>query len=507
MKTLKYITVAFVLLFTTNACNNWLYLEPEDGVLVDEYWKSQSDLQAGLMGIYASMLGNNTSGSRSVPELMLLWGEIRADFLTYYNNPITDYLLIWQGDIKPENSFCEWNSFYRTINYCNTVLEKGEPILDIDNSFTPDEWNEYRSEALALRALMYFYLTRVFNEVPLVLQATNDDLQQITAAKATTEEVWTQIESDLLEAEKYIPFSYNTTTEEDKGRVTKYTVWAIQADFYLWTEQYAKAEEACDKIINSGNFWLVNGDMQWLTNLYVQGNSSEGIFELQFDVDILNPYYSMFETNKNYRAHPDVMESFWPTDPYLANADSADIRSDKGSYRAGAGYSLWKYIGRDRRYAKTASEAYSNFIVYRYADILLMKAEAIAAQMDTNDPARSAEALAIIKKIRSRANASELTDEGEPTSKEALLTYILHERAREFAFEGKRWFDMLRYAKRDNYQRLRALKDMYQLCAPSTKLLSIQSKLNDYNSHYLPIPQVDIDASGGTLVQNPFYEN
>lgn len=506
MKTIKYLTFAILLLFVASSCNKWLYLEPEDGVLVDEYWQSQSDLEAGLMGCYASMLGNNSKGAMSVSELMLMWGEIRADFLTSYNNEVDDYLLIWQGDIKPTNSFCNWASFYRTINYCNTVLDKGEAILNLDQSFTPSEWNQYRSEALTIRALMYFYLTRVFDQVPLILESTSNDLQQITAAKATREAIWAQIEADLSEAEQNICFSYNTTKDVDKGRITRYTVWAIQADFYLWTEDYAKSESASDKIINSGAFWLVNGNMQWLTNLYVEGNSSEGIFELQFDVDILNPYYGMFYTNANYRANPDVMENFWPTDPYLANADSADIRSDKGTYRAGMSYSIWKYIGRDRTYLKSSSEAYSNFIVYRYADVLLMKAEAIAAQLDNDDPVRGEEALNLIKKIRSRANASDLTNEGEVTSKEALLTYILNERAREFAFEGKRWFDILRYSKRDNYRRLQTLKNMYQLCAPSTKLLSIQSKLNDIDSHYLPIPQGDIEASGGVLIQNPFYE-
>ena len=508
MKTIKYLTFALLLLFVTSSCNDWLYLEPEDGVLVDEYWQSQSDLEAGLMGCYASLLGNNAGGSMSVPELMLMWGEIRADFLTYYriDNANNDYLLVWQGDIKATNSFCSWNSFYRTINYCNNILEKGESILKLDPSFTRDEWNQYRSEALALRALMYFYLTRVFDQVPLILEATNSDLQQITAPKAERAAIWAQIEADLTEAEQYITFSYHQTTAVDKGRITRYTVWAIQADFYLWTENYVKSEEACNKIINSGAFWLVNGDMQWLTNLFVNGNSSEGIFELQFDVDILNPYYNMFYTNSLYRANPDVMENFWPTDPYLANSDSADIRSDRGAYRAGASYSIWKYIGRDRTYLKSPSEAYSNFIVYRYADILLMKAEAIAAQLDNDNPERGAEALGLIKKIRNRANASTLTNEGEPTSKEALLRYILNERAREFAFEGKRWFDMLRYSKRDDYKRIQTLKNMYQLCAPSSKLLSIQSKLNDYNSHYLPIPQADIEASGGQLIQNPFYE-
>lgn len=501
-----YWIIALFLFLGTTSCQNWLYLQPEDGVLVDEYWMSQADLQAGLNGCYASLLGNNVSGAMSVSELMLMWGEIRADMMTYYNNQVSDYMLIWQGDIKPENSFCKWSSFYRTINYCNTVLEKGENILKTDPSFTVAEWNQIRAEALTIRALMYFYLTRVFDQVPLVLNATNNDLQVITIAKAERQAIWDQIDADLTEAEQYIYFSYNSTVANDKGRITKYTVWAIQADFYLWTEQYAKSESACDKIINSGKFWLVNGDMEWLSNLYVQGNSSEGIFELQFDQDILNPFYGLFYTNSYYRAHPDVMENFWPTDPYLVDADSADIRSDRGSYRSGMNYSIWKYIGRNRTYLKSSSEAYSNFIVYRYADILLMKAEAIAAQLDTDDPVRGAEALALVKQIRRRANASSLTDEGEPTSKESLLVYILNERAREFAFEGKRWFDMLRYAKRDNYKRIQAMKNMYQLCAPSTKLLSIQSKLNDPNSHYLPIPQGDIDASNNQLIQNPFYE-
>ncbi|MFA9388533.1 MAG: RagB/SusD family nutrient uptake outer membrane protein [Prolixibacteraceae bacterium] len=506
MKKIYYALIALILALTISSCSDWLYLQPEDGVLVDEFWMSQADLEAGLAGCYASMLGNNVSGSMSVSELMLMWGEIRADMLTYYSKEVSDYMLIWQGDIKPENSFNKWSSFYRTINYCNTVLEKGEAILATDASFSVDEWNQIRAEALSIRALMYFYLTRVFDQVPLILEATNNDLQVITISKAERADIWAQIEADLTEAEQYIPFSYNLTKDVDKGRITKYTVWSIQADFYLWTEQYALSESACDKVINSGKFWLVNGDMEWLTNLFVLGNSSEGIFELQFDQDILNPYYAMFFTNANYRAQPDVMENFWPTDPFLVDADSADIRSDRGAYRSGASYSIWKYIGRNRIFTKSSSEAYSNFIVYRYADILLMKAEAIAAQLDTDDPVRGAEALALIKKIRNRANASTLTDEGDPTSKETLLTYILNERAREFAFEGKRWFDMLRYAKRDDYKRLQTMKNMYQLCAPSNKLLSIQSKLNDHNSHYLPIPQSDIDASNNQLIQNPFYE-
>ena len=499
----------FVILISTTliSCDNWLYVKPADGVITEEYWQSGSDLFAGLMGCYASMLGGG-SGKYNDAQLMFLWGEVRADMVTGYVGQTTDYSLLSQGDIKSDNGFCNWGSVYTTINYCNTILEKAPGILDLDASFSEKEMNQYRAEALTIRALMYFYLTRVYRDVPLVLEASSSDLQNFVVPKSSYQEVWAQIESDLKEAEKNICYSYNTTTQEDKGRITAYSVWAILADFYLWSEQYAKSEEYCDKIINSGKFWLVNGDLDWFSNLYEAENSSESIFELQFDVDISNPMYAMGVTNRNYRANPDVMEICWPTDDMLISADSADLRSDKGSYNSNYNYMIWKFLGKSRTALRSDSptETDFNWIVYRYADILLMKAEAMAAQMTSSDETVAAEVLSYIKKIRNRANASDLTDEGTPTSRGGLLRYILDERAREFAFEGKRWFDILRYAKRNNYQELDALKTMYSTCAPSDKLISIQNQLNSYDFHYLPLPKSDVENSGGVLVQNPYYD-
>lgn len=501
MKRLKYMALALVFVFTMNSCSDWLYLEPADGVIAEEYWTSESDLHAGLMGCYASMLG-------TVAQRMFLWGEIRADMIQGYTSTPSDYNLIYQGDIKPENSLCTWSAFYTTINYCNTVLEKAPGILDIDASFSVDEMNQYRAEALTIRALMYFYLTRVFRDVPIVLEASLSDKQNYVVAKSSYQDVWNQIEADLLEAEKYICYSYNTTKQEDKGRITYYTVQSIMADFYLWSEQYAKSEACCDKIINSGKFWLVNGDMDWFYNLYEAENSSESIFELQYDVDIANPMYAMCVTNSNYRANPDVMEMMWPTDETLADPDSADIRSDRGSYRSSLNYRIWKFYGKSRTATRANSvlETDFNWIVYRYADILMMKAEAIAAQMTGNDEAAAAQVISIIQQIRNRANASEVdgTDLSS-TSRDALLHALVTERAREFAFEGKRWFDILRFAKRDNYSKLDLLETMYSTCAPSDKLVSILSKLNNYDSHYLPLPQSDVENSNGVLVQNPYY--
>jgi hypothetical protein len=256
----------------------------------------------------------------------------------------------------------------------------------------------------------------------------------------------------LLEAESYAVNTYGSNTAEDKGRITIYTVWAVMADFYLWRDQEGDAllaEQACQNIIDSQKFSLVIGDERWLNSLYHQGNSIEGIFELQFDQDIYNPFYDLFDQVAAYRANPDVMELYFPIDELLPHADSADVRADRGSYRSASSYALWKYIGLTRNISKAPSQATSNFMVYRYADVLLMQAEAMALQIGNSsrdDEELAAIANQHIARIRNRARASSLTSQGTPGTRDALLNYILEERAREFAFEGKRWFDLLRFA-------------------------------------------------------------
>ncbi len=509
MKKIKYIIVTILTVAVFSSCNDWLYLEPEDGIISQEYWQSESDLFNGLMGCYASMLGD-------VSQKMFLWGEMRADFLEPYTGSNSSFNMLAQGDIEPNNAFCNWGSLYTTINYCNTVLAKADGILKLDDSFTEDELKQYKAEAHAIRGLMYFYLTRVYRDVPIVLQPSESDLQEYTIPKSNYEDVWAQIERDLLQALDYdIKYTYNTTQQEDKGRITAYTVYAILADFYLWTEQYDKSVEYSNLIINSGKFWLINGDMEWFEKLYETENSHESIFELQFDEDIANPMYSMCITKQEYRARPDIMENFWPTDDLLPHADSADIRSDRGSYISSSNYLIYKFYGKTRysRRSNTLQETDFNWIVYRYADVLLMKAEAMAAQLEVGDEAKAAEILALIRKVRKRANASEITDEGEPDTRYGLLNYILNERAREFAFEGKRWFDVLRNAKRTDtqgnaYSQLSIIELMYESFISADKLSAIKSKVNYQDGYflYLPIPESDVLHSNGVLEQNPFYE-
>jgi hypothetical protein len=502
MRTLhfKILTLAFLLF--AQSCKDWLYIEPENGVTRQEFWQSGEDVKGAVMGIYASMLSGSGSGSYGIPELIFQWGEIRAEMISSKLLILADYYYIKNGDIRTTQYLCKWNAIYRTINYCNTLLEEAPKVLDKDESFTTAELNNFRSEALAIRALLYLYLVKTYDQVPLVIEATTSDQQRFKRPKNTRTEIYAQIIKDLEEAEKYAVISYGNN-DENKGRVTLYTIKAILADVYLWFDQYDMCIQACDAIINSGQFSLVERTDDWFSELYVEKNSKESIFELQYSTDIANPMYALCESPGYYRANSDAMDLYFPADPY-ALPDSLDIRGDKGSYRSSRSYSIWKYTGLNKNDAKTTADIYFNFIIYRYAEILLMKAEALAQSENESDRAI---ALSLVKQIRARAHATAESNEGDGTDKRGLTNFILNERAREFAFEGKRWFDILRNAKRNKYERKDFIETMVIRSAPAERMATILSKYKDTLFHYLPIPQGDIDAGFPDLKQNPYYEN
>lgn len=481
------------------SCSDWLNLEPEDGITVDEFWQSQQDVHAAVMGCYASMLGGAT---HPVAEAVFNWGELRADMVTSFRSLDGAYAAINQAEITPENAKIKWDGFYFTINLCNTVLEKAPEVLAIDGAFSEKQLQEYRGEVLGLRALMYFYLARTFNEVPLILEATTTDARVEAHEKATSEEIFAQIKKDLEEAEKIIPKGY-PKLEERKGRLTYYAIKTIQADVHLWVDEFEEAIAASDAVINSGQFSLVPGNEYWFNKLYVEGNSSEGIFELQFSLEKLNPYYDWFSSNASaiYRGNVETIEYLFPVN-IMALPEDADIRSDGAAYKSKESYSIWKYIGADRFEQKPATEAFSNWIFYRYADVLLIKAEALA-NLEEGDS--GTQALELIKLVRARANAPKDTRQ-DVTDRGGLTTYIVDERGREFAFEGKRWFDILRNAKRNNYERQDLITEMVLRTTPPQKVESALSKFQDSRFHYFPIHKDEIEASYPLLKQNSFYE-
>ncbi len=510
----KY-ALALVLVSALGGCKKYLDLQPQDGIIKQEFWKTKEQVKASVFGIYSSMMESSSGGYAtqgyvpSMPELLFVWGEGRADNIANATASSADDIALVNVNTQPTNVNTNWRPFYRTINFCNTLIEKAPEVLVTDNTFTQAQLDNYLSEALAVRALMYFYLVRSFGDVPLKTNATLSDEDITPIPKSPQAKVLEQIIADLKLAEAKAVTSHGDAAS-DKGRITKYTINTILADVYLWTEKYAEAIAECDKVINSGKFGLIRGaypngpvteySESWFNTLYVDGNSNEGIFELQFSQQRLNPFFPIFSSSipaRRWTATADLMERVFSVD--LTNDKNYDIRGDRASVSA-ATSTIWKYVGANPNSLRAADQSFAHWFFYRYADILLMKAEAL------NENGNGKDALDLIYTVRKRANALAATDLAPAaTDKNLIQDFILEERSREFCFEGKRWYDVLRNAKRKNYSRIGILLNMVSLSVPSNLQQSAQAKMKDVNSHYFPIYIYEMQTNK-QLVQNPFYK-
>ena len=499
LKKIFYNLICVSSLLIASSCDNWLALSPQDGIVQSRFWQNKEQVESAVGGIYASLIDG-------LPEKMFILGEIRADMITTSFRILSSELDIINSNILPTNYLTDWRDFYRIINYSNTVIAFAPSVLDKDKTYTEVALKGHVAEAKAMRAWMYFYLVRLFGEVPLKLSATSSDDEIIPMAKATKEEVLAQIVKDLEEAEKDIPTTYGNK-EKDHSRITKHMINTLQADVYLWMEKPTEALAATNKVINSAKFGLVSNQERSLAwfNTIKAGNSNEGIFELahgsDYTIRFINssyPFFAIFGSGasssfRRYQATTYVTETLFTED--IIDPTNYDTRADDASLSTATSVIT--------KYNRLSGDTPFNFIVYRYADVLLMKAEALALLN------RGQEALDIVSQIRKRAWAIPQTEKSPDASNidgtGGVLEYILDERAREFAFEGKRWFDVLRNAKRSNYKRLDLLIELTARSVPSERQQSAIAKIKDPNSHYLPIYQYEIQTNT-LLVQNPFYK-
>lgn len=488
-----------VAVLSLSSCKKWLDLQPQDGITGAEFWKTKEQVQSAVFGIYASLTGPAAGSTTfAVSESFFTWGELRADMIAATLGTTNEQVDVINVNILPTNRIVNWRGIYQVINYCNTVIDFAPGVLQQDPTFTQGALDKYIAEAKTIRALMYFYLARVFGDVPLKLKATSSDREIEQIAKTPQQDILAQVVNDLSEAEPLTVTTYGDQAS-DKGRVTKFTVNAIQADVYLWMDDYDACIAACNKLVNSGRFGLIDGSSPntWFTTLFVNGNSNESIFELQFDRQRLNPYFPVFMTSgRRFIASPVVIDDIYTID--FINPLNVDIRGDGAAVRSSDNV-IWKQIGLSNTVARAAEESYAHWIFYRYADILLMKAEAL------NQKGNGQEALDIVYQIRARGHALAATDLAPSASdKDGVADFIIAERARELAFEGKRWFDLLRTAKRENYRRLSILLDMVSGTVPPDRQQSAITKFRDHNCHYLPIFSYELETDK-LLVQNPFY--
>ncbi|MCP4309699.1 MAG: RagB/SusD family nutrient uptake outer membrane protein [Bacteroidetes bacterium] len=481
-RTKQIILLSLILAFSS--CENFLELIPPDGLVSDEYWKSKEDIKATLMGAYQKFA--------SLDDRLFILGEVRGDMIVQDVRTDLHVRNIMNGNIYPDNTYCNWTGFYAVINFCNYVLKYAPLVREIDPTFTEYQMRGYEAEALFLRSLAYFYLVRSFRNVPLILEPSESDGVDFYQPASTEVTVLGQIKADLQDARLFVTASY-PTPEENKGRATKAAINALLADICLWNFEYEECI-AYVKAVEEEGFVPVTPAFWY--GIFYPGNSLEGIFEFQFDqaLDQLNKTYNATYYQDHYKGSEKALELLGKGE--VTGQDYEFIRGP-GSLNEEV-QKIWKYCGSagDSRSLRPSSERFScNWIVYRMSDLVLMKAEALS-QIGRYD-----EALALVNDLRQKRQVG-IVSTGYNAS--AFEDLIMEERMIELAYEGKRWFDMLRMGRRNNYQRKTDFINLVIENVPSTQKLVLASKLINPLGWYLPIYFDELERNRN-LEQNPYY--
>lgn len=478
--------IAFLLLVLlmpiTWSCHDFLEQKPQDGLVRADYWNNKEEVLATLAGAYKqfAVLDYN----------LLLYGELRGDMLDRGFGLQSDIDNIMTGNIYSGNDYAKWEDFYSVINLCNHIISIAPSVQEKDLTFSDFLLQQYISEATFLRSLTYFYLVRIWNNVPLVLEPTETDNADFYLPLSDASEVLNKIKDDLINIRLTTPNVY-PTMEQSKSRATSGAVNALLADICLWNFEYEEALQYATNVEESGNYFIVPA-IEWF-DIFRYGSSLETIFEIYFDQQI---------DERNGLYNNTFIQNYFFASEYASTILGIEVLGASEQVRGNGSISIsqkiWKYAGNspDKRTPRPTSEQYSaNFIIYRLSDVLLMKAEALS-QLERYD-----EALYYINLIRERANVNPLNITG---NKNDFENAILEERAKELAFEGKRWFDLLRMGRRDNYANKQKLINILVRNVPSTQRLVQEAKLSNPLGWFMPIHRDEIERNNN-ISQNTYY--
>jgi starch-binding outer membrane protein, SusD/RagB family len=386
-----------------------------------------------------------------------------------------------------------WSGSYQTIFRANLAIGN-IPGIDMDEVLK----NRLVGENKFLRAYCYFRLVQWYGDLPLITRSLNDD-EYLTQERRPVSEVYAQIEQDLLDAIGALP-EKSEYASADLGRATKGAARGILAKLYMLEKDYAQAEKQCLEIINSGEYSMLP---RYGDNFLPAGeNGAESIFEIgavAVQATVAGSGATPFNMIQGVRGIPNLGWGFnRPSDDLVATYEPGDPRRQATIIYVGEVLPDGSTIVQDNpeilneRYNQKAwvpahaglqDNGPGNIRILRYSDILLLVSEAL------NENGKPAEALTYLNMVRQRARGTNnfILPDVTTTDPNELREIIYHERRVELAMEQHRWFDLLRWGRAEQ-----VMKTVGKDFVPGKHEL-------------LPLPQSEIDLSGGNLAQNQGY--
>lgn len=501
MKRISYILCTF-LCWMIIGCEDILEKEPLAQISTSIAYTTPLDAARAVTAAYHPLTANNWCcgvwGNGGYMHWVL--GNVASDDTEKGGESGSDQLYAQQVslfNIPADNDATRfaWSSQYIGVRRANLVLDN---VPDIE--MEADLKNRYLAEAKFLRAWYYMNLVKTFGDVPLVLSS---ELEAYDLTRTPRQEVYNQIIKDLQEAIEVLPLA-SEYADEDKGRATKGAAQAYLGKAYLYMHDFPKAEEMFAQVINSGEYSL---DPEYYSMFLREGESSpEHIFKAQFHNDQgAQPTNNQLNTVFASRARngwgfnlptQDFVDAFEEGDPRLQHTvyQNGDVMPDGEIANVGnstTGYLNKKYYVPDFERIQGTLQAGRDDIYMRLGKVMLWYAE--AANENGNTPA-ALNALNLVRERAREGNPDILPDITE-TDKDALRQIIWHEQRVEFGQEFERFFELVRQGRAGEV--MRAYAEKYNTAKGSG--------FRDGINEIFPIPQSEINLSGGLLEQNPGY--
>ena len=491
----KYVSCIIVLFLATailavSSCKKFLTEDPKNLVAVTNFYQTENDALASVNAIYA-YLNSTSTGSTAGVYHSTFWvmAGLASDEMNNESIFTPDLDQISKFSHGPINASIQetWTMHYKAITLANIAIAR-IPGISMDATLRTRLVNE----AHFLRGLLYFDMVRMFGSIPLILNEQEPLLPTPSPAAA----IYDQVIQDLTEAEA-LPASYDPGN--GRGRATSGAAKAILAKVYLTLEQWENCAAKCKEVINSNQYALWE-DFADVFKLSSRGGK-EAIFSVgfgdaggaiifwevgQFNVRLLPPQLSVegVQNSQGWQVPTqDLYDKYDLDDRRRAVTYITEINNPNGTVTDIKPY-IQKYW--DRAAEPQGNGSANDYPVIRYADVLLMYAEA------ENEIGNSAEAHTYINMVRKRARFDGVEDlptvpDYENLSKEDFRVAVLNERRLEFVAEGQRWFDLVR---------THTLETLVPLAKPG---------ITPAQKHYLyPVPQREIDLNPN-LVQNAGY--
>lgn len=395
----------FGLLYLLSGCNV-LNVEPEDSIPADQAFKDKAGIERGILGSYSSLQSLSYYG-----RTYLIFSDLAADNLSHpVDATSSDYAEVDNNAMLPENGAVSgiWASIYDGINVANNVIDKVPGMGDM----TEEEKNAALGELYFLRALNHFNLMNYFGPIIIKIQPTVG-VTDLDAGRDPVDQVYAQIIEDLTFASGHLKAS------SLKIRASKYAATALLARVYLYKGDYDLAYEKANDVITNGGYTMPEN----YGDIFAGDAGTESIFEVDF-TELDRNRIAEYNFPKSLNGRREVA----PSESLLNAYETGDERKTYSIAYDGINAYANKY--------NDLSKGADNVIVLRLAEMYLIRAEAEAHKTEGNITSVQND----INVIRSRAG---LSSTGANTVQDLLIA-IENERRVEFAFEGHRWFDLVR---------------------------------------------------------------